>query len=497
MIAVILAAGVGSRLRPMTNDKPKCLVTSAGKSILQYQLDSYKKAGIKDIVIVVGYEGQAIIEYCKHIKDFNIVIIENTIYEDSNNMYSLYLASSHVKGKPFILNNADLTIDESVVPGLLADPREDLVAVDVGLFNDESMKVSLNEQKFIDNISKQIKADASYGCSIDFYKFSKESSTILFEEIHNIIEVQKNLKDWTEVAMQRLFQAQKVKFEVFDIQQSPWVEIDNYDDLALSDKIFSQLSRPITSYKHFCFDLDGTVYVGNNKIDGAVDVINQLQTMGKDIFYISNNSSKNKADYQHRLSALGLKSNISQMVLSTDATAHYLKLNNVEKIYVLGTQSLQSALSSVGFEITNNDPEFVVLGYDTELNYEKLVEACRLINAGVDFIATHNDPVCPSEHGPIPDIGLLTEMVEKTTSRKAFKVFGKPSPDMLNTLCAQNDIDKSDILMIGDRLTTDIKMAIDSGIDSLLVLSGATTREMLETSEQQPTYTLNSVADIL
>ena len=84
---VILAAGVGSRLRPMTNDKPKCLVTSANKAILQYQLDSYAAAGVSDVYIVVGYEGDAIREYCKHIKDLNIIIVENPIYEDSNNMY--------------------------------------------------------------------------------------------------------------------------------------------------------------------------------------------------------------------------------------------------------------------------------------------------------------------------------------------------------------------------------------------------------------------------
>ncbi|PTP42199.1 phosphocholine cytidylyltransferase family protein [Vibrio splendidus] len=243
MIGVILAAGVGSRLRPMTNDKPKCLVTTAGRPILQYQLDTYKEAGVKELVVVVGYEGQAVKEYLKHNKDFKINIIENEIYEDTNNMYSLYLAKEYVKGKPFVLNNADLSVESRLVSEMLADEREDLVAVDVGLFNDESMKVSTNGSGKIIDISKQINKEKSVGCSIDFYKFSKDSSTIIFEEMESIIENDKNLKDWTEVAMQRLFNSQELEFEPFDIKGMSWVEIDNYDDLALSDEIFSQKKK--------------------------------------------------------------------------------------------------------------------------------------------------------------------------------------------------------------------------------------------------------------
>ncbi|MFB2761450.1 NTP transferase domain-containing protein [Shewanella xiamenensis] len=243
MIGVILAAGVGSRLRPMTNDKPKCLVTTAGKTILQYQLDTYKEAGIKDLVIVVGYEGNKIKDYCKHIKDFNITIIENDIYEDTNNMYSFYLVKDQVKGKPFILNNADLSVDPSLVSKMLNDSRDNLVAVDKGLYNEESMKVTVNSLGNIVDISKKISEKDSYGCSIDFYKFSDTSSQIFFNELERIIEIDKNLKDWTEVAMQRLFKSQLLEFEPFDIQGLSWVEIDNYDDLALSDQIFSQKKK--------------------------------------------------------------------------------------------------------------------------------------------------------------------------------------------------------------------------------------------------------------
>ncbi|BCV44432.1 phosphocholine cytidylyltransferase family protein [Shewanella algae] len=243
MIGVILAAGVGSRLRPMTNDKPKCLVSTAGKPILQYQLDTYKEAGIKKLIIVVGYEGKAVKDYLKHNKDFDITIIENEAYEDTNNMYSLYLVREHIRGKAFILNNADLSVDSSLVSRMINDKRTDLVAVDTGLFNEESMKITVNGNNKIVDISKKIMEESSFGCSIDFYKFSAESCEIFLTEIESIIEIDSNLKDWTEVAMQRLFMSQKLVFEPLDIKGLSWVEIDNYEDLALSDEIFSQKKK--------------------------------------------------------------------------------------------------------------------------------------------------------------------------------------------------------------------------------------------------------------
>jgi HAD superfamily hydrolase (TIGR01457 family) len=497
MIGVILAAGVGSRLRPMTNNKPKCLVTTAGKPILQYQLDTYKEAGITDLVIIVGYEGQAIRDYCKHNKDFNITIVENEIYEDTNNMYSLYLAKDYVLGKSFVLNNADLSVDSSLVRKMLADPREDLVAVDVGLFNDESMKVALNEKNKIIDISKQVKQNVAYGCSIDFYKFSKKSSTIFFDEISQIVETDKNLKDWTEVAMQRLFLSQALQFEAFDIQKLLWVEIDNYDDLALSDSIFSQKNKKIDSYSTYCFDLDGTIYVGNEHIHGAAETVNRLMEIGKNVFYISNNSSKNKADYCNRLLKFGIKAVESQVVLSSDATIRYLQKNEVKKVFVLGTNSFKKSILDAGIDLCSHTPEFVVVGYDTELSYVKLVDACRLINKGIDFIATHCDPVCPSEDGPIPDIGVLIKMLEETTGKKVFKTFGKPNKEIIETLIETEYLDKDKVLMIGDRLYTDIQMAKNSGVDSLLVLTGDTSRDEVESQPNMPTYILNSISDIL
>lgn len=223
MIGVILAAGVGSRLRPMTNDKPKCLVSVAGISILDYQLNAYRNAGIKEVYIIVGYEGSKIKEHCKYIKDLNIKIINNEQYEETNNMYSLFLVKEYVYDKDFILNNADLAIHDNIVKMMVESEVNDLVAVDVGLFNDESMKVSVTKNT-ISNISKNISEENSVGCSIDFYKISAASSQILFDEVERIIVQEKNKKDWTEVALQRLFIDGRLCFDVLNVSGLPWVK---------------------------------------------------------------------------------------------------------------------------------------------------------------------------------------------------------------------------------------------------------------------------------
>ncbi len=238
------------------------------------------------------------------------------------------------------------------------------------------------------------------------------------------------------------------------------------------------------------------MYVGENKIDGAVDSIKRLENLGKKIFYISNNSSKNKIDYINRLNNIGLKSDEDQIVLSTDSTIDFLKKNEVKKVFVLGTKSLKKMILDANIDLCSHDPEFVVVGYDTELDYGKLVDACRLINNGVDFIATHCDPVCPSEHGPIPDIGLITEMLEKTTRKKVYKVFGKPSPDVIDSLIVKHGISKNELIMIGDRLYTDIAMANQAAIDSILVLSGDTSREEVETEPTSATYVIKDISRI-
>lgn len=490
MKGVILAAGIGSRLSPLTEDKPKCLVDVAGKKILDYQLDSYRNAGIKNIIIVVGYKGYLIEEYCKYIRDLNIEIIYNTDYENTNNMYSLYLAKSKIYNQSFILNNADVAIDIDIISSLVRSSIDNLVAVDIGLYNEESMKISC-DNGFISDISKNIPYENAVGCSIDFYKISSIASTLLLDEVSNIIEMG-NKKDWTEVALQTIFKKGLVKFEVLGIGNKKWIEIDNLRDLYLADEVFSQIKRKVIDYKLYIFDLDGTIYIGNSPIKDVVNSINYLKNNNKLVKFISNNSSKSKSDYVNRLLELGIHINESDIILSTDSVINFLFEKNIKNIHVLGTNKLRQEFLNKGFILDDNLAELIVVGFDTELTYEKLVKVCNLITQKkLDYIATHKDMFCPTEKGPIPDIGTIIFMLENTTGKKPLKVFGKPDERILYDFMKDfSSISKKDVIMIGDRLYTDILMAKNFGIDSILVLSGDSDRYMVENSNIKPTYIL-------
>ena len=157
---------------------------------------------------------------------------------------------------------------------------------------------------------------------------------------------------------------------------------------------------------------------------------------------------------------------------------------------------MQRSVIEAGIELCSHDPEYVLIGYDTELSYSKLITVSRLFNQGVDLLATHCDNFCPSLDGPIPDVGAMLAMIEKTSGVTPKKIFGKPSPEMLFDACTFRGVEPDRTVMIGDRLYTDIRMAERAGIDSILVLTGETTRDMLEDSAILPTYVLTSVSKI-
>lgn len=496
-VGVILAAGIGSRLRPLTNFKPKCLVRPAGKPILQYQLDAYVEAGIKEVFIVVGYEKEAVIDYCKHIKNLNIHIIDNIDYENNNNMYSLYLARHHLKDKDFILHNADIAIEPSVIKHLCESPEPNLIAVDCKTFNEEGMKASVDSQGYVNNVWKTISEKDAYGCSLEFYKFSKDAGNTLLDRITHIIEKEGNEKEWTEVAMRQLFDEQKLPLKPLDCSGLTWYEVDNSEDLAVADRLFSSLQTWQETIKAYYFDLDGTIYLGDKLIEGSKGLIEKIRSSGKKVFFVSNNSSKNKEDYVKKLSHLGISCSCEDFILSTDHLIVFLKDHFVKNIFILGTQSFKEQLEKEGFIHNDQSPEYVVVGYDTELNYSKLVSACRLIHKGVDYIATHCDIFCPSEYGPLPDVGAFIRLLEATTGRSPSSIFGKPAKGMLENHIQTLGLNPQECLMVGDRLHTDYGLAQENGMRSAVVLSGETTRDVLEKLEDFPDVVLSSIADLI
>jgi HAD superfamily hydrolase (TIGR01450 family) len=304
------------------------------------------------------------------------------------------------------------------------------------------------------------------------------------------------LNDWFEVALQRLFVKNRLNMRPFDIERRKWVEVDNFVDLSQGDKLFNNI-YPLERKTVFIFDLDGTVYVGDKVILGVANLINRLRGKGKKIYFMSNNSSRSNQEYVSKLTSMGVHAERNEIIISTDGVIDFLKRENVVDVYVLGTQSMQQLFIDNGFDIQSNNPTYVVLGYDTELTYSKLKTASIFLQRGSKLIATHCDTVCPTPDGFVPDIGSFLALFERALGIKPVKIFGKPNVEMLSDIIQDQGINLDSIVIIGDRLYTDMKLARSVGCDFICVLSGDTRREDIEQTENFPDLILDDVSHLI
>ena len=237
--ALILAAGLGTRLAPITNDRPKSLVPVNGKPILLKQIENLKSNGIVDITIVSGYKAN-VLEAAVHEKYPDIKIVESVDYATTNNMYSAYLGikSMFPDGniRSFYMMNADVFYDSSIINALEKDPRENLVVVDMGRYIEESMKVIEKDGRLM-AISKRITREEALGCSIDVYKFGGDGGSAFYKRCCEYINEKKELKMWSEVALNDAFA--DVYFQACPLN-GRWLEIDNHEDLAAAEALFAE-----------------------------------------------------------------------------------------------------------------------------------------------------------------------------------------------------------------------------------------------------------------
>ena len=234
MKALILAAGFGSRLAPLTDTIPKSLVPVNGKPILFKQIENLYENGITDITVISGYRAN-MLEAAVHDCFRDVNIIESVDYRDTNNMYSAYLAREAMAGEPFLMMNADVFMDASVIESLLHFSGENAIVTDIGFYLEESMKV-IEKDGRITHISKQIPQSEALGASIDVYKFSAEGGAAFFRKCAEFIEEKGEKKLWSEVALDAILG--EVAFEACPLN-GRWFEIDNHDDLAAAERIFA------------------------------------------------------------------------------------------------------------------------------------------------------------------------------------------------------------------------------------------------------------------
>ena len=237
MKALILAAGLGSRLAPLTNDKPKSLVEVNGQPILFKQIENLQENGINDITIVTGYKSNVLVDKVTT-KYNNIKFINSDDYINTNNMYSAYIGINSMFAEDdmddFLMMNADVFYDSVIVSDLLHTRASNMIAVDKGTYNEESMKIKVKDNRVV-NISKQIKEENAYGCSIDVYKFGEEAGEAFIHACKRYIEEDKNLNLWSEIALDDILQ--KIEFIPLNIK-GRWLEIDNHDDLRKAEQLF-------------------------------------------------------------------------------------------------------------------------------------------------------------------------------------------------------------------------------------------------------------------
>ena len=238
--------------------------------------------------------------------------------------------------------------------------------------------------------------------------------------------------------------------------------------------------------KCFILDLDGTVYLGNNPIEDAVRFI-RAHWDDLDFYFLSNNTSKGPDAYIRKLTGMGIPATRERLLSPTEPLVEYLREVAISRAYLVGNRDYTATLAEAMPELslTADGAQAVILAYDTELDYAKLTISCHLLQRpNVAYLATHPDLVCPDPDGPLPDVGSFMALYEKATGRLPERIFGKPDPYILSPLLAKYF--KEEMVMVGDRLATDKKLAENAGIDFVLVLSGEATRRDLYAEALQP-----------
>ncbi|MFS1517410.1 TIGR01457 family HAD-type hydrolase [Bacillus sp. SCS-151] len=248
-------------------------------------------------------------------------------------------------------------------------------------------------------------------------------------------------------------------------------------------------------YEGYLIDLDGTMYRGKDKIDAASDFVKKLYKNNIPYLFVTNNSSRTPAQVAQKLRDFDIPSTEEQVFTTSMATANYISEQKEHaSVYVIGEEGIQSALTDQGIELKDNKPDFVVVGIDRSINYEKLALGCLAVRDGATFISTNGDIAIPTERGLLPGNGSLTSVI--TVSTQVDPIFiGKPEKIIVDQALKVLSVAKENTVMVGDNYDTDILAGMNAGMDTLLVHTGVTTKELLKGYKQQPTHVINTLEE--
>ena len=263
------------------------------------------------------------------------------------------------------------------------------------------------------------------------------------------------------------------------------------------------LENNLKQKRLFLLDMDGTLYLDDRLFDGAAEFLSGIKKSGGKYIFLTNNSSRGVESYIDKMTRLGVPAEAEDFITSVDALIYRLKKEYgqdalTRKMYIMGTESFKCHMRREGFKICDileDDIKTLVIGFDRELTFSKLEDACSLLSRGVDYFATNPDWVCPTEYGYVPDCGSFAFMLEKATGRKP-EFVGKPEPQMAYLAMKQFGFSPDETLLIGDRLYTDIACGKNAGIDTAFVLSGEGTLEDIEETGIEPEYIFEGIGQI-
>ena len=257
--------------------------------------------------------------------------------------------------------------------------------------------------------------------------------------------------------------------------------------------------QQLSQVRCFLLDMDGTFYLGDRLIEGSLDFLAALERTGRDAWFLTNNSSKSAAVYTQKLRRMGVPERFCQQVMTSGhAAARYI----LERFpggrgYLLGNPVLTQELQEMGLAFTEDDPDYVLVAFDTTLDYAKMCRVCDLIRAGKPYIATHPDFNCPTETGFIPDMGAIMAFIEASTGRRADVIIGKPHYGIVREALVRTGRSLEEMAMVGDRLYTDVATGVNHGMKGVLVLSGEATMQDVAESDVKPDMIFGRLSDMI
>lgn len=247
----------------------------------------------------------------------------------------------------------------------------------------------------------------------------------------------------------------------------------------------------------FALDMDGTIYLGEQWIDGAREFLEKLERLGRKYVFLTNNSSKSPEVYVDKLRRMGLEIGLDQIITSGQAAIYYLKKAfKGKRVFLLGNEMLKEEFIQEGIILEDERPEVVVTAFDTTLDYNRMCRVCDFVRSGLPYLATHPDYNCPTENGFIPDAGAIHAFIHASAGRYPDRIIGKPNGDIVDYLIERTHVSREKIVMTGDRLYTDIAAGRNNGLKSVLVLSGETGLADAEQSQVKPDLIFDSVKEM-